>query len=159
MTLCIVDMQPDFRACIDVVDNVLQQVKIAKDNREGIVLLEYEGYGHADERILWEVKQYDRQTILSKNEDDGSNEFLSAAQSLGFWLGNIKFCGVNACYCVWETFWSTANAMLREKPNFQATLVADAVNCTCGPRDCIQKYRGAVNDRGAKNVSIINVQD
>lgn len=158
MTLCIVDVQPYFEAVNDdLVAAVLREMRAAKRRREGIVVLEYEDCGLTDERILTELRRYDRQTVLSKNEDCGTNQLMAAIQSLGFWQRDLKFCGVNACYCVWDTFWETRVCLEKDA---RVSLLSDAVNCSCSmsednPKHCIDMYKEHIREKKYKNVRIL----
>ena len=158
MTLCVVDMQPHFKPARkdSLVKNVISEIRKAKRKREGIVVLEYATLGFSDSDIIEEVKSYDRQTIVTKHEDDGSEEFMNAVHQHKFWPMRLKFCGVNACYCVWDTFWGVYHSTSK---NTKLELLSHAVNCSCPNRggklkQCIGWYKEQAAD--CERVKILN---
>jgi len=151
-------MQPKFDAAAkNLAERIAKEIRLAKQNREGIILVEYYKMGHTFNSILTELKTYDRQTTILKNDDDGADVVLATAQSLRFNMDHFRLCGVNTCCCVWETFWSIHNCT-----DARMTLLSNLVNCECddghGARDeCISLYskenssRVYVRDTNAKD--------
>lgn len=141
MTLCIIDMQPKFDAASSsLARRIANEVRRAKSNREGIILAEYYRMGPTHANILTELKTYDRQTIIIKDDDDGADVILAAAQSLRFNMDHFRLCGVNTCCCVWETFWSIHNCT-----DARMTLLSNLVSCECGngygsKKECVESY-------------------
>lgn len=103
MTLCIVDMQPYFKASDKVLDPVLREVKRAKKNNSGIVVLEFSGCGETCEQIAHALRNYGRKVYATKAMDDGSKAFLKAAKKVKFPTKNVTVVGVNRGYCVLST--------------------------------------------------------
>lgn len=147
MTLCIIDMQPCFEAATKPLANrIVKEIAQSKKRREGIILLEYYSIGDTHKNIIRELKSYDRQTIITKRDDDGAVELLATAQSLRFNMNHFRICGVNACCCVWETFWSVHNCT-----DAKLTLLSNLVSCECqifdSMADCIKRYAKTASDR------------
>jgi hypothetical protein len=96
-------MQPKFRASQWCLEAVLKQIEYFKTNNEGIVVLEYSGYGPTHAKIKSALKDYPLATYAKKYDDHGYDEFLTTATKSGFSLDVVIAVGVNRGYCVFET--------------------------------------------------------
>lgn len=111
MTLCIVDMQPFFKASGEVLASVIKQIEDAKKSNSGIVILEFEGCGPTHDKILSVLGNYEYKAFAKKDQDDGSREFLKAARKSKFSVERVAVVGVNRGYCVL----ATAAGLIRSK--------------------------------------------
>ena len=104
-TLCVVDVQPKFSSSKKIVNSVVDQIHKAKRRGDGIIILEYEGYGKSDKKVYKALGDYKKHVVMKKCTDDGSYETLDAmtADPDNFSFNRIRICGVNACYCVYQT--------------------------------------------------------
>lgn len=102
-TLCVIDMQPKFYSSRHCLKEVLKQIEISKANKEGIVVIEYGGHGPSHKAIKRALKDYPLTTTTIKEDDGGSQEFLTTAEKSGFSLDVVIAVGVNRGYCVYET--------------------------------------------------------
>jgi nicotinamidase-related amidase len=102
-TLCVIDMQPKFTSSKWCLEAVLKQVEYSKANKEGIVIVEYDGYGPTHRAITEALKAYPLSDIVVKENDNGANEFLTTAEKSGFSLDVVIAVGVNRGYCVFDT--------------------------------------------------------
>lgn len=109
MVLCIVDMQPVFEAAnnpktlLEVKKLILRAIK----TNSKILFLEYyfpeKKLKHTTHpELLALVKNYNNFAILSKDNDDGSEEILDSLSGDARKF-QYKFCGVNTDVCVFKT--------------------------------------------------------
>ena len=126
MTLCIVDMQPNFLLAKQkrTIKATVEEIKKAKKNREGIVVLEYEEEGETHPSILRALGQYKRVAFEKKDDDDGGDEFVQACDRHQFSLRQVKVCGVNVFACVYRTI----NGIKRHRPNTRVVVIYKAVH-------------------------------
>src|SRR3990172_7835106 len=138
MTLVIVDMQPYFDSCDDeVVDEAVKEIRRAKEQRTGVVVVEFGGCGPTDSSIQKVLRGYDRQAWVTKDDDDGGRAVVNAAHQHGFWNKSWRFCGVNTCCCVRDTI----KSMVRIYPKAVFEYAVEAMNCTCDkPWKCAQYF-------------------
>lgn len=104
--LVVVDMQPGFRAsCREAtIKAVEREIRLAVQAREPIVILEYKKYPATHERLLSILQdKYDGFAVVTKKDDDGSEELIDACLEHGFPGGAFRFCGVNTHACVMRT--------------------------------------------------------
>jgi nicotinamidase-related amidase len=101
--LCIVDVQPEFGASKQIVEQTIALV--AKFRRSGfpIFLVEYSGYGGGYNALYKAMLDYGPLYRVFKKRDDGSNEVIAAAEANNVSLDRIVICGVNTCCCVHDT--------------------------------------------------------
>jgi nicotinamidase-related amidase len=101
--LCIVDMQPKFKASKFVVDNVITYAKRAIETKSPIVVLEYKGYGNTHIKILRVLETAPKGLVKFRTKpiDNGGPQFLEAIK----WrrIKRVEICGVNGCACVNRT--------------------------------------------------------
>jgi hypothetical protein len=104
-TLCIIDVQPYFKAARRVTAAVVKQIHEHRRMGSSIILVEYDPIklGHSSEEILIALSDYGRSIRVVKRYDDGSDEIADKAHDRKISLKNINICGVNACCCVKET--------------------------------------------------------
>lgn len=137
MTLVIIDMQPYFEASGDVVEEVVKEVRRARERRTGIVVVEYGSCGPTHRLIQRAVRGYDRQAWVKKHDDDGGAEVMEAAHQHGFWDKSWRFCGVNTCYCVCDT----VKSIVRAYPRARFEYAIKAMNCNCGMSSCARYFK------------------
>lgn len=125
-TLCIVDMQSKFRTHTQVIEGVLKEIRLAKRRGSPIVVLEYHPGGDTIEPIHKELHPYSNLVAFAiKDRDDGSMEFLEAAEERGFTNRRVRVCGVNGCFCVHDTVYGLLDAgLIVEAANH-------AIGCQC----------------------------
>jgi len=128
--LVIIDMQRYFSASCSrrVQDNVIRAIEHAKRNRYGIVLVEYDGNGATHQVILNACRRYKKFYRVTKTQDDGSREILSAVAEFDLPLTHFMLCGVNLQYCVRDT----AIGLARQGNNCRVTVLEPA----CAGFDC-----------------------
>lgn len=104
-TLLIIDMQIGFATANEerVIENVCEEVYLAKKRGAGILVVEYRGFGKTIARITDTIGNYVRQGRTTKVEDDGSKQVFNAARRLDFDMSRWRVCGVNIAYCVSKT--------------------------------------------------------
>lgn len=104
-TLVIIDMQPEFTTASNpsVIAGVVHQIRLAKNRKAGIVIVEYNDSGDTLEPIVNAIGEYVRKTTVIKKGDDGSREVMRAIHRKGFDNSKVRLCGVNAGYCVRDT--------------------------------------------------------
>jgi CMP-2-keto-3-deoxyoctulosonic acid synthetase len=157
-TLCIVDMQPMFQASQEpnTISGVLGLIAKAMKAGAGIVVLEFQGCGETDPRIIQALRGYHRVLITTKSCDDGSSEFLEVCEQRGFYTGRVVVCGVNTDACVQATVFG----IKRRLPQSKVVVVGRACN-TWTNRDkmlALNVLRGRVIEKGFQNVRILAVE-
>ncbi len=127
--LCVVDMQPGFGACYNIVKETIREIRLAKRRGDGIVFIELNpGYNR---ETISELKEeahkggYEKITYTKKTGGDGSAEFIDAAGAVGWFpLKRIRVCGVNRGACVMDTVRGLINMVpknVRIEVAFEAT--------------------------------------
>ncbi len=107
-TLCIVDMQPCFKATEQAIPGVLKEIERAKKNNDTVIVLEYTHRLYKKRQtikpVLDALKDYRyKVAYVNKIEDDGSTEFLIVAKKLRFKTEKVRVVGVNREACVFAT--------------------------------------------------------
>ena len=125
--LCIVDMQPSFRASALCLDAVLREIKLAKKRKALIVLLEYEEEEPSYKKILDSLADYRDVCYYTKDEDDGSSHVLRAIEGK---TKRVRVVGVNGCWCVDETARSLMDL------GFDVQTPKEAIACECKREKC-----------------------
>jgi nicotinamidase-related amidase len=116
-TLLVIDMQSQYPAAnkISVIDSVLREIEKAKENKCGIIVVEfatepqYKTWDHTSfspthDSIMEAIKGYDRASVVEKYETDGSvyiHNFLE--KNWDFNTDFFRVCGVNTDICVAKT--------------------------------------------------------
>jgi nicotinamidase-related amidase len=102
-TLVVIDMQPDFVASQNKLTIYAVSLLIEQAVKDGanIVVLEYRHHEPTDWRIADEYKGYDKVVVLTKWDDDGSEEMESSGEE--FDTNHFILCGVNTSACVNRT--------------------------------------------------------
>lgn len=107
-TLCVIDMQPGFCACLEIVKETIREINLAKRRGDGIVFVELSPDGNGE--TLPELTKaahaggYTEIVYTTKNIGDGSIQFIDAAGDAGWFpLKRIRVCGVNRHSCVSNT--------------------------------------------------------
>ena len=115
-TLIIIDMQRGFDAssCKRTQNAIIQEIKLAKKNDCGILLVEFHRdflgktvneYGKTLRRLKQHVKEYDRYDIVKKYERDGSGFIETNLECFNtdFNTKTFRICGINSDECVAAT--------------------------------------------------------
>jgi len=125
-TLCVVDMQPYFYASQEewLMENVLREIRQAKNRNIGIIVIEYEGCGVTDSRILRECMLHSKFVRLVKRESDAAPLILDAVTNHNFSADKFIIAGVETDACITDTI----NGLSMLSPSSQIVVVADAVN-------------------------------
>jgi len=126
-TLVIVDVQPGFETAKHAVAGVLHQIKLAKRRKAGIIVVEYDigEYGASLPEVRKEIGSYRNVVYTEKCNDDGSMEIIDAGETARFNLRKIRFCGVNALYCVHDSIFG----FLRMQKESKVEVAFDACFC------------------------------
>jgi hypothetical protein len=131
-TLCIIDMQPKYEASKQVINQVCREVRRAKKNGDGIVVLEYL-YGGEDptsaqfrtyKKIMKTIGDYKNAYVEYKCDDDGSREVVNTIRGAKFPSGVIRVCGVNRYACVI----STVEGLVEMMPDSFIEVIDDAIS-------------------------------
>lgn len=108
-TLIVVDMQPKFAASAEIIEAVVHQVKLAKQRKAGVILVEYESRNGSPHDPTWPAI-YDacqwklgRATVITKKDDNGGSEVARALDATGFNQERLRVVGVNRSACVIDT--------------------------------------------------------
>lgn len=144
-TLCIVDMQTTFAGTPKALEGTLNQIRLAKRRKSGIVVLELVNCGETVPEIHTALNNYDPRKVnfISKIGGDGSKEFIQAAEAKDMWLKRIRVCGVNTCACVMNTI----SGLQHQLPKSRLEVAWEAVNCGCKPGWCFN-YQQRFRDMG-----------
>ena len=105
-TLCVVDMQPCFKAHEQVLLPVLKEINKAKKNGHAVIVLEYAGpfeKAYTVRPVVRALNKYKNKAYVEKCDDDGSTEFLVAAKHFKFSTETVRVVGVNRGQCVLAT--------------------------------------------------------
>jgi hypothetical protein len=128
-TLVVVDMQFGFwssQACW-LQDNILREINIAKNNKQGIIVLEYERdfNGRTYKELINPIRNYPFKKIVEKNDCDGSEEIMELCREHSFlnkkWF---KVCGVLLDECVSDTVIS----LYEQTENAKIEILMDCCN-------------------------------
>lgn len=127
-TLVVVDMQFDFASSRkpSVIKNCLALVKQAVKDKAGIVFLEYDTYGKTHLPLRLATSKYKKKFELTKQDDDGSPQVLTAIKKGRLPKQQIKVCGVNTTYCVA----ATVGGLTKRLPNAKIEVIGKACNST-----------------------------
>ena len=103
-TLVVIDMQTDFEAAnYDwLVDNIVEDIKLAKRRRANILVVEYCDCGDTHERIVEAIGDYLHAYTIEKWDDDGSEEIMDAIEDYKL-FPELHICGINYSACVERT--------------------------------------------------------
>lgn len=125
-TLIIVDMQPYFGGSQEpwLIKNVCREIREAKKRKDGIVVLQFDGCGRTDKRIIKTIGLYSHKAIKWKYDCDGSSIVISTMRKLKLEMGSLRVVGVYTNACVKDTVLGLSNAL----PKSEIVLVADACN-------------------------------
>ena len=123
-TLCVIDVQPAFKPAEIILPAVVKEIEKAKNNNNGIVVLEYKSFMRSYEIVRNVLGKYKNKAFGFKSTDDGSIHFLEACKSRGFVLDVVKIIGVNTGYCVR----ATVLGLLWSERVKQVEVVLNAVN-------------------------------
>lgn len=110
-TLCIIDMQPKYEASKKVINQVCREVRRAKKNGDGIVVLEYVCAGETPDdssvrthkKIMKTIGEYKSAYVEYKCDDDGSPEIFNVLAGAKLPSEVLRVCGVNRYACVIAT--------------------------------------------------------
>lgn len=123
--LIVVDMQENFRASKDprTIKACLKQIRIAKENLNPILFVEYRGAKRTMDVLLNEVKNYAYFASITKYMDGGADKIVDYFDRCRINPKKLIICGVNTNYCVKDTVVGLAHY---EK--FEITVIKDACN-------------------------------
>lgn len=130
-TLIIIDMQPGFMAShkSTLNENIMREIKIAKKNKQGILILEYDRKlsGRTHKEILNQIRNYPFKVVVEKLNCDGCEEVLEQFKEHPLFLNknHIKICGVNTDECVNDTTVSLYEQLYK---NTKIEVLADCCN-------------------------------
>lgn len=125
-TLVVIDMQEAFYAARNpyTLHNVIREIKRARKNKCGIVVVRYENSGCLLYRISQALDNYHNIDYVWKNTNDGGPEVYDSIVSNYFNHDKIVVCGVNTDACVCETVETLCGYL----PYTQIEVVEDACN-------------------------------
>lgn len=127
--LCIIDMQPEFSIADKVINEVKKQIWLAKRRDGYVIVIEYSGAGQTLSDLQKELKKLKPGKVFhtKKRNDDGSREIVKLAKTHSLDIRRLRVCGVNRCFCVYETVCSlSSNNDITVEVPFEATA------CDCG---------------------------
>jgi hypothetical protein len=104
-TSVVIDMQASFHAAHNpyTIYHVIKEIKNARKNKNGIVIVQYEQGGRLIYQVENALKKYSNVDFVWKNQNDGSQEICQSISENYFNLNNLTICGVNTDSCVQET--------------------------------------------------------
>lgn len=144
--LVVVDMQATFDAANDLrtINAVAREIAKAKQARQWIIFLEYDGDGDTHPCLTNFVNGYANYTYESKTIDDGSGVVQSVCEDLDLKPESFVVCGVNIQACVLSTVRGLTDAF----PTTPIRVVKDACNGYPGCRSFknFDKLRNVVVD-------------
>jgi len=151
MTLIIVDMQPYFGGSQEpwLIDNIQREIRSAKKCGDGIIILEYEGCGRTDKRVLRTLGKYPKGLVRYKDDCDGSEIAVETMEARKFDTTKVKIVGVETDACVEATIMGLSYLL----PSADIILVADA----CNHETRTQRNHGRSKIR-RKNIRYINTR-
>lgn len=145
--LCVIDMQKDFVGEIEhktLIGNVLRQINKAKKLNREVIIVEYVGSGWTIPKIIKQVKDYHKLSIIQKGFEDGSPNILKTLKNLPDSGLTIRVCGVNWHQCVRNTAFGLLRAGMKvvacsnaSNPDFRKGLV----NCQNNWNELKEKYQ------------------
>lgn len=130
-TLCIIDMQPKYDASKKVINQVCREVRRAKKNGDGIIVLEYVCAGETPDdppvrthkKIMKTIGDYKSAYVEYKCDDDGSPQIFNVLTGAKLPLGVLRICGVNRFACVIATI----EGLIERLPESFIEIIDDAV--------------------------------
>lgn len=136
--LCVIDMQAGFSSSDDALNGCIRLVKNAVNKKMPIIFVEYEGYGPTLS-TLTNIAKETKPMFCQKQTDDGAREIVMALEEVGYNYRDykIRVCGVNACYCVKDTYEQL-------KSYYRANLkpMVSGMACTCNDKYCFKTSAG-----------------
>ena len=121
--LCVIDMQPYYKASHPALQNVIREIRCAKAEGMPIILVKMLNPNKDDpdpvsrweteifEEIELELETYDKVMRAGKRNCDGSGAVLRALRRHGYHLANLRVCGVETDACVEATVCSLSRQM------------------------------------------------
>jgi len=100
--LYVVDMQTIYEASANIVEGVLHEIELAKERDDYVIFVEF-GNGETLLRLKRAVEEYDKVGMLTKNDSDGSTQFISEMGKMKKPVKSVRVCGVNKSACVYHT--------------------------------------------------------
>jgi len=148
-TLVVVDMQKDFGGSQEpwLIKNVQREIRAAKKRRDGIIILQYEGCGRTDRRILRTLGKYPKGLVKFKYDCDGSRVVIKTMKKHHFDMTRVRVVGVYTDACVQETIMGLSDKLRKA----DLVLVADA----CNHETRTRRNHGRSNIR-RKNIRHVN---
>lgn len=139
-------MQPDFPSSLDtfVIEGVLNQIRLAKRRKAGIVIIEYIGSGKTGNRILKSLTTYQHVICVKKSTNDGSRSIVNAISKHNFSKQCIRLCGVNTGACVFQTAIGLSNKFPKTIIEFVENACNDDWHRDAKPSDMLKAHYSSV---------------
>lgn len=127
--LCIIDMQPRFKASQDpgTIQACLDRISQAMEEGAYIVIAQFKMFGKTDQRICDMVKGYRYVCYTHADQDDKSDAISRVLGKNRIKADDFRVCGVNLDACVYSTIYG----LLDSFPGVTITLHEDACNSVC----------------------------
>ena len=126
-TLVIIDMQPKFTASLTIAEQVIREAQFANSRDSDIIVVELSPVPKNKEaitidKVMKECGKKKAPVVVTKYNDDGSNEIMGAIKQHGIYGGALRICGVNRNACVR----STIRGLIQNTPDSIIEVVWDA---------------------------------
>lgn len=110
-TLVVIDMQYKFRNANNkqLIKNIEEQIKKAISNNLHIILVQFDGFGRTNLKLINLVRGYGKAYLVNKCMDDGSSELNLNCKINKIPIKRVVACGVNTRFCVLSTVYGLAN--------------------------------------------------
>jgi hypothetical protein len=128
-TLIIIDMQRSFYEAnaMWLIKNLQEEIEKSMKNKEGILFVEYDGFGPTHWELTRLVKNYPNHEVVRKQNDNGGKEVLDKLAAYYYNTSTIKVGGVNIDVCVAKTVTSLSRKLKKSK-------VSLLTHCCNGPK-------------------------
>lgn len=123
-TLVVIDMQEQFTAYLKAKAGTVSAINQAMQDKAGIVLVEFTGFGPTIKELTKLVDGYARVTTVQKNSPGGGMQVMRAIKDNKFPASVLKICGVNTDQCVL----STVTDLVRLSPKSRMHVIEKACN-------------------------------
>ena len=110
-TLCVIDMQPEFRASFSIRSAVVNQINIANKLNDAVVLVEFFPFESTHYELIKAAQKNNKFSRIRKYGNDGSHNIITECGKKGYSLENVRVCGVNRAACVLDTIEGLAFAL------------------------------------------------
>jgi hypothetical protein len=129
-TLYVVDMQPGYTGSLNIIDEVIREIRLAKRRKDIIAFVTLSansGYGNTHPELIDAAKAggYKRVLYTTKLGGDGSQELMALMDSVRTPIKRVRVCGVNRSACVWNTVYGLTNVL---PPDAKIEVACDATS-------------------------------